>query len=151
VNNLFLNLKGTCAGCIFLAKHASHVKIGGQTLLNLMDIDVDRNFFGRQLGSFHHTLPIKNLGSEPFQAIFIRAPMIVDVKEGVEVLAELPMEFLPEAKKGENQPKRLVICARQGNLLASVFHPELTDDTRLHQYFLEHVVHHDSVVKENGE
>jgi len=146
---------GTCAGTIFLAKHATHTKSGGQALLNKMDITVDRNFFGRQINSFHTSLEIPCLdnltksnpnsdsnSSKNFNAVFIRAPMITDVGPGVEILSTLPEQALPGKfkKDGEEKPKMLVVAARQGNLLATVFHPELTPDTRLHEYFLDYVI-----------
>jgi len=121
-----------------LAKHATHVKIGGQKLLDVMDITVDRNFFGRQVHSFKTDVAIPLLGDKPFNAVFIRAPMITDVAEGVQVLAELPEASLPTNLA--QKPKRAVIVARQGRLLATVFHPELTADSRLHKYFVEEVV-----------
>lgn len=112
---------GTCAGMIFLSKDIGR----DQPLLGLMDVQVERNAFGRQLDSFETDLPIPALGEKPFPAIFIRAPKIESVGEGVEVLASLP----------DGAP----IAARQGNMLVTAFHPELTDDLRLHQYFLSMV------------
>ncbi|MFZ4827327.1 MAG: pyridoxal 5'-phosphate synthase glutaminase subunit PdxT [Phototrophicaceae bacterium] len=109
---------GTCAGMIFLA---SHLGQHHQPILGVMDITVNRNAFGRQIDSFETDLAINGL-DEPFHAVFIRAPIATAVGEKVEVLAQL-------------SPTQIVI-AREGHLLASAFHPELTDDTRLHQYFL---------------
>ena len=115
---------GTCAGAIFLAKN-----IGlHQPLLSLMDITVERNAFGRQIDSFEAELDIACLKPSNgyvglFPAVFIRAPLITEVGEGVEVLSQLP--------------DGRIVAARQGNLLATSFHPELTGDTRFHQYFLE--------------
>lgn len=112
---------GTCAGLISLAKYGdSEVAKSGQKLLGLMDIHVDRNAFGRQRESFEVELEIKGF-DEPFNAVFIRAPAIIRVEKGVEVLAAY---------------KDLIVAARQDNLLALAFHPELTDDLRLHHYFL---------------
>ncbi|MDI6895640.1 MAG: pyridoxal 5'-phosphate synthase glutaminase subunit PdxT [Bacillota bacterium] len=114
-----LPIFGTCAGMIMLARD-----IAGSTQprLGLMDITVQRNGFGRQRDSFETDLDIPALGNDPFRAVFIRAPYVSAVGPGVvEVLAAL----------GD----RIVLC-RQGSLLASAFHPELTDDTRLHRYFL---------------
>lgn len=113
---------GTCAGTIMLAKD-----IGGldQPLLGVMDIVVQRNAFGRQLQSFETDLPVPVLGEPPLRAIFIRAPAIRQVGAGVSVLARLA--------------DGTVVAARQGNLLAIVFHPELTGDTRMHSYFLSMV------------
>jgi 5'-phosphate synthase pdxT subunit len=110
---------GTCAGMIFLAKDVG----GKQPLLGVMDVQVQRNAFGRQVESFEVDLDIPALGKEPFHAIFIRAPLIASVGKGVEVLAKLE--------------DGTIVAARQGNLLATSFHPELTNDTRFHRYFLE--------------
>ncbi|MGQ9627229.1 MAG: pyridoxal 5'-phosphate synthase glutaminase subunit PdxT [Anaerolineae bacterium] len=112
---------GTCAGMILLAKD-----IGGlaQPILGLMDIRVKRNAFGRQVDSFEADLEIPALGEneEKFHAIFIRAPLIEAVGPEVEVLARLE--------------DGTIVAARQGNLLATAFHPELTYDPRFHRYFL---------------
>jgi pyridoxal 5'-phosphate synthase pdxT subunit len=110
---------GTCAGMILLAKD-----IGGhdQPLLGVMDIRVKRNAFGRQRESFEETLPIPALGEVGFRCVFIRAPQIEEAREGVAVLAALP----------DGRP----IAAEQGKILVSAFHPELTDDPRMHRHFL---------------
>lgn len=110
---------GACAGTILMARE---IVDGDQPLLGLMDITVRRNAFGRQVDSFEADLMIPVLGEEPFHAVFIRAPLIECTGKGVEVLARL---------EGET-----VVAARQGNLLATAFHPELTDDDRFHRYFL---------------
>jgi 5'-phosphate synthase pdxT subunit len=89
-----------------------------------MDITVLRNGFGRQQESFEADLEIPALGEPPMRGVFIRAPIISAVGEGVEVLAQLPEH-------------RSVAVARQGRLLAATFHPELTSDDRLHHYFLQ--------------
>ncbi len=117
---------GTCAGAIFLSKD-THCK---QPLLSLMDITVERNAFGRQVGSFETDLVIPALEEpqRPFHAIFIRAPLIERVGEEVEVLARLPEE---------KEATACIVAARQGNLLATSFHPELTKDLRLHRYFID--------------
>ncbi|CAM3115949.1 pyridoxal 5'-phosphate synthase glutaminase subunit PdxT [Paenibacillus sediminis] len=111
---------GTCAGLIVLAKH-----IEGQedAHLELMDITVKRNAFGRQRESFETDLKVKGI-EEPVRAVFIRAPLIVSVGEGVEVLSTYNNE---------------IVTAREGHLLVSSFHPELTDDYSVHQYFVEMV------------
>lgn len=115
---------GTCAGAIFLSKDAHRL----QPLLELMDIVVERNAFGRQVDSFETDLDVPQLASagngqaRPYHAIFIRAPLIERVGPGVEVLAKLP-----DGK---------IVAARQRNLLATSFHPELTRDDRFHRYFL---------------
>jgi 5'-phosphate synthase pdxT subunit len=112
-------IMGTCAGMILLAKQVQGLK---QHTLEAMDIEVRRNAFGRQVDSFEMALEIPVLGQPPFPAIFIRAPWIEKVGDGVEVLASLP--------------DGTAVAVRQGNLVATAFHPELTDDLRLHDYFL---------------
>jgi 5'-phosphate synthase pdxT subunit len=115
-----LPLFGTCAGMILMANGR------GETLvepLRLMDIKVKRNAFGRQRESFETELPIPVLGEKPFHAVFIRAPIIEQVNNKVEVLAKL--------EDGTS------VAAKQGKLLVSAFHPELADDPRFHQYFLD--------------
>ena len=114
---------GTCAGMIVLAKKITRSMRGGQPLLGLMDITVQRNAFGRQVDSFVADVPIAALGDEPFRCVFIRAPLIEAVGPAVQVLGRLP-------ETGE------VVAAQQGRLLATSFHPELTNDTRVHRYFL---------------
>jgi pyridoxal 5'-phosphate synthase pdxT subunit len=111
---------GTCAGMILLARD-----IGGmdQPLIGVMDITVKRNAFGRQLDSFEESLSVPSLGAAPFPGVFIRAPLIEKTGPHVTVLAKL----------GDGR----VVAARQGRLLATAFHPELTDDGRVHRYFLE--------------
>ncbi|MDR3189434.1 MAG: pyridoxal 5'-phosphate synthase glutaminase subunit PdxT [Prevotellaceae bacterium] len=113
-----LPIFGTCTGLILLAKHINHSR---QPSLGLMNACVERNAFGRQLASFEADMPIPALGGKPFHTIFIRAPYIEKVGEEVTVLLR------HEGK---------ILFARQGNLLAAAFHPELTDDTRIHEYFL---------------
>jgi pyridoxal 5'-phosphate synthase pdxT subunit len=110
---------GTCAGMILLSDDVGR----DQPLLGLMRVKVERNAFGRQLDSFETGLNIPALGDEPFPGIFIRAPKIERVGEGVEVLTELE----------DGTP----VAARQGNLIVTAFHPELTDDLRFHRYFLD--------------
>jgi pyridoxal 5'-phosphate synthase pdxT subunit len=113
---------GTCAGLILLASRGDdEVAKTKQRLLGLMDTTVDRNAFGRQVNSFEAPLKIKGF-NEPFNAVFIRAPAIVSAGKGVDVLAKIDGR---------------IVAARQKNLLALAFHPELTADLRLHRYFLE--------------
>ena len=112
---------GTCAGMICLASRIKNSQQSSLQPLEAMDITVKRNAFGRQLDSFEIDLEIPVLGTQPYHAVFIRAPLIEKVGEQVEVLAKLP--------------DGTIVAARQGNLLASSFHPELTADTRFHQYF----------------
>ena len=110
---------GTCAGAIVLASD-----IGGldQPLVGAMDLKVRRNAFGRQLQSFEADLPMAALGDRPVRAIFIRAPAIESVGPAGEVLARLQ--------------DGTIVAARQGKLVATAFHPELTDDDRFHAYWL---------------
>lgn len=109
---------GTCAGAIVLAREIAD---SDQPRLGLMDIVVRRNAYGRQVDSFETALEIPCLGSELFPAVFIRAPLIESVGPTVDVLASY---------------KGGVVLARQGHLLVGTFHPELTEDLRLHSYFL---------------
>jgi 5'-phosphate synthase pdxT subunit len=114
---------GTCAGAIFLSKNARWE----QPLLGLMDITVARNAFGRQVDSFEADLEIPALdhtdhAKEPYHAIFIRAPIIESVYGAANILSTLP--------------DGRIVAAQQGKLLATSFHPELTRDTRFHEYFL---------------
>jgi len=120
---------GTCAGAIFLSRDARRK----QPLLELMDLTVERNAFGRQVDSFITDLPVPALGQEPerpFRAVFIRAPVFERVGQGVQVLAFLP------PNGGKSPGEKRIVAARQGKLLATSFHPELTDDPRFHRYFL---------------
>jgi 5'-phosphate synthase pdxT subunit len=113
-------LFGTCAGMIMMAK-----EISGNTTksLGLMDITVKRNAFGRQVDSFETELNIPVLGKASFHAVFIRAPIITHCEKDVEILAKLA--------NGN------IVAARQSKMLATAFHPELTNDSRFHQYFLD--------------
>ncbi|HTY90156.1 MAG TPA: pyridoxal 5'-phosphate synthase glutaminase subunit PdxT [Methanocella sp.] len=119
---------GTCAGLILLATRGDdEVRKTGQKLLGLMDTAIDRNAFGRQRESFESPLSLPFIEGGPFNAVFIRAPAIVSAGDGVEVLARLD-EF--------------IVAARQGNIVALAFHPELTDDARIHKYFMDIVKKH---------
>lgn len=115
-------LYGTCAGMILMA---SEISGGEPPHLGLMDLTVRRNASGRQVESYETDLAIPVLGEPPLRAVFIRAPYIERAGAGVEVLAEI-----------DGHP----VFARQGKLLASSFHPELTDDDRIHRFFVEMVV-----------
>ena len=130
---------GTCAGAIFLSRDARRQ----QPLLGLMDITVERNAFGRQVDSFETDLDVPALAAleppgapnghghppapQPFHAMFIRAPLIASVGPAVEVLSRLA--------------DGRIVAARQGHLLATSFHPELTDDDRFHRLFVSMVAH----------
>jgi 5'-phosphate synthase pdxT subunit len=119
VNENHLPIMGTCAGCVLLASEVidnkNHIK-----LLKLMDIKVTRNAFGRQKESFEIKIKIQGF-EKPYNAVFIRAPIINKVWGKCKKIAEIDKK---------------IIIARQNNLLALSFHPELTDDTRIHKYFL---------------
>jgi len=114
---------GTCAGAILIAKHIVD-GIPDQRGLELMDITVRRNAYGRQVDSFEVDLDFAHL-ADPFRGVFIRAPWLESVGEDVEVLAE---------HEGH------ICAARQGRLMATTFHPELTGDPSVHRYFVERVV-----------
>jgi len=111
---------GTCAGMILLASEISDLDVEP---IGVMDITVRRNAFGRQRESFETKLLVPVLGKKPFLGVFIRAPVIEQANSKVEILARL-----------DNGTS---VAARQGKLLASAFHPELTNDLRFHQYFLD--------------
>lgn len=111
---------GTCAGMIFMAKEIGR----DQPLLGVMDIVVERNAFGRQVDSFEVDLKLDAVADndKPFPAVFIRAPRLVQVKRDAQVIGELA--------------DGTAVAARQGHWLVTSFHPELTNDTRLHDYFI---------------
>ena len=109
---------GTCAGMILLAnKVVGNEQVG----FNLIDIEVERNAFGRQVDSFEVDLNIEDFNGKPFRAVFIRAPYIKKAGKEVKILAEFDGK---------------IVMARQKNILVSSFHPELTNDLRVHKYFL---------------
>jgi len=114
---------GTCAGAILIAKEIVD-GIPEQRGLELMDISVRRNAYGRQVDSFEADLEFAHL-DDVYRGVFIRAPWIERVGDGVEVLA---------------QHEGHIVAARQGKLMATTFHPELTGDPRVHRYFIENVV-----------
>lgn len=109
---------GTCAGAILLAKDVTGP---AQESLDLLDIGIQRNGYGRQVDSFITEIPAPKLGETPLELVFIRAPIITRLGEGVETLVE-----------HDGKP----VCVRQGNLFAATFHPEMTEDTRLHALFV---------------
>jgi pyridoxal 5'-phosphate synthase pdxT subunit len=116
-NKQGMPIYGTCAGAIMLAKDIIESK---QLKLNLADISIKRNDYGRQVDSFETELQIKGIGN--FPGIFIRAPVIKSIHDGVEILSEY---------------KKSPVMLRQHNILITTFHPELTNDTRVHKYFLD--------------
>lgn len=117
---------GTCAGAIFLSRNAHR----SQPLLGLMDISIQRNAFGRQTESFEAELriPVLEEPQRPFRAIFIRAPLIEEIGQGVEIIARLQEREAPDSGP--------IVAARQGRLLATAFHPEISGDDRFHRFFL---------------
>jgi len=111
---------GTCAGLILLAGRLIEDR---PEPLALMDMTVQRNGFGRQVDSFETDVEVGGIAGGPFHAVFIRAPAITEVGQGVQVLARLD--------------DGTIVAARERNLLVTAFHPELTNDPRLHRYFVE--------------
>jgi 5'-phosphate synthase pdxT subunit len=118
-----LSVWGTCAGAILIAKNVVD-GIPGQRGLELMDIDVRRNAFGRQKESFEVGLDFADMDT-PYTGVFIRAPRIERIGPDVEVLAT---------------HEKAIVAARQGRFMATSFHPELTGDPRVHRYFVEQVI-----------
>lgn len=110
---------GTCAGLILLA---SETKEKHQNRLAVLDVSVQRNAYGRQVDSFESDIEIPILGDLPFRAVFIRAPIVTDIRDSVAMLAQF-----------EQNP----VLLQKEWILAASFHPELTDDLRVHQYFLD--------------
>ena len=119
-----LPVYGTCAGLIMLADSV-HDAIDGQQTIGGFDIVVRRNAFGSQLDSFETDLDVPVLGDPPVHAVFIRAPVVESVGAGVSVLASLD--------------DGRIVAVEQGNLLGTAFHPEITGETRFHEYFVEKV------------
>jgi 5'-phosphate synthase pdxT subunit len=118
-----LPILGTCAGTILLAKEGDEqVKQTDTRLMGLLDMKVSRNAYGRQVDSFEADVKIPEIGDKPFRAVFIRAPAIEKVWNDTRVWSEY---------------KGTIIGAKKGNILALTFHPELSDDLRIHKYFLK--------------
>jgi 5'-phosphate synthase pdxT subunit len=115
-------LLGTCAGMILLA---DRIADGDEPVFALLDLEVQRNGYGRQLDSFEADLDVPSLGDEPLHGVFIRAPMVTATGPGLEVLARDP----------DGHP----VAVRQGRVLATAFHPELTGDRRIHRLLAEMV------------
>lgn len=113
---------GTCTGMILLARE---IEGSRQPRLGLMNMTVRRNAFGRQVDSFEADLPIPEIGDHPVRAVFIRAPFVTQVQNNAKILSQLD--------------EGRIVFVREGNCLAAAFHPELTDDTRVHEYFLKMV------------
>ncbi|BAT97368.1 pyridoxal 5'-phosphate synthase subunit [Vigna angularis] len=142
---------GTCAGLIFLANKAIGQKSGGQDLVGGLDCTVHRNFFGSQIQSFEAELSVPQLasqegGPETFRGVFIRAPAILEAGPEVQVLADYPVSSdkllssdtsTEDKKENAEEESKVIVAVRQGNILGTAFHPELTADTRWHSYFLK--------------
>lgn len=118
-----LPVLGTCAGMICLAKRVFNSQESFLEPLEVMDIDVKRNAFGRQVDSFEIDLEIPDLGARPYHAVFIRAPLVDKVGPRVKEMAKLP--------------NGTIVAAQEDNILVSSFHPELTEDLRFHRHFLK--------------
>ena len=120
-------LMGTCAGMIMLAKRAYDRVVGEirQQMFNVLDITVERNAFGRQNDSFEAELDIPLIGSESFKGVFIRSPVVTEMKSGVDVIATI---------------NNKIVAIKQGNVIGTSFHPELANDTRFHKYFARLVI-----------
>ena len=116
---------GTCAGAILMARDIEGAR-SDQEPLALMDVRIRRNAYGRQIDSFETTVLWAGIEGDPVKGVFIRAPRFADLGEGVEVLST--------SEDGEP------LAVREGRALAAAFHPELTDDSRVHAFFLERVV-----------
>jgi len=119
---------GSCAGMIMLADRVEDARPDQETVGGI-DMTVRRNAFGRQVDSFELEVPVAALGEEPFPAVFIRAPWVEGVGEDVEILATVP-------RGGRDGT---IVAVRQGGLVATAFHPELTGDSRVHEYFVSMV------------
>jgi len=121
---------GSCAGMIMLADRLAD-GIKGQLTIGGIDITVRRNAFGRQVDSFEAAVPIAGVDGEPFHAVFIRAPWVESAGPSVEVLGRVP------DNSGSADGAGRIVAVRQGVLLATAFHPELTGDHRIHALFVE--------------
>jgi 5'-phosphate synthase pdxT subunit len=139
---------GSCAGMIMLASRVLDGRPDQRTLAGI-DMTVRRNAFGRQVDSFEAPITLDGLGDEPFHAVFIRAPWVESVGDNVSVLGRVPVSGpvtpvgplapgapiaagnVPDAAAGR------IVAVRQGNLLATSFHPEITGDLRVHRYFVD--------------
>lgn len=121
---------GSCAGMIMLADTVTDAR-SDQEVIGGLDVTVRRNAFGRQVDSFESDLDIPALGEQPFRAVFIRAPRVDAVGADVEILARV---------RGDG-PDGTIVAVRQGRLMATAFHPELTGDHRIHEMFVECVKH----------
>lgn len=131
---------GTCAGLILLAEKLTN---DSNVYFGTLPVTVQRNAYGRQLGSFYAEQPFKGItdkDSPTLPMTFIRAPVIPAVGEGVEILAEVHSEvYLPQIVESYQKPEGDIVAVRYKNQLGITFHPELNEDTRIHEYFLKMV------------
>jgi pyridoxal 5'-phosphate synthase pdxT subunit len=121
-----LPIMGTCAGMIVLAKKSYDKVVGNkkQLLLGALDIEIERNSFGRQYDSFESTLEISGIGND-FKGIFIRAPSVISTGSGVQILSKFDGK---------------IVAVQQENIIGTSFHPELSGDTRMHRLFIELII-----------
>jgi len=143
---------GTCAGAILLSQSVEGTKKGGQELLGGMSITIARNGWGSQAESFEAPLEVAGLRDpgRPFMGVFIRAPVLLSLKPNsqdppISIVARLPSFILPrlippDQADTDSQDTRTVVAIRQGRHFLTTFHPELTQDTRFHDYFLKECV-----------
>lgn len=117
---------GICAGMIMLAKKTKDHVVGemDQPLLDVLDIKVERNAFGRQGNSFEAEISLDNIGISKFRGVFIRAPAVIDVGKGVQVISKF---------------NEKTVAVKKGNIICTAFHPELTEDLSLHKYFVSSI------------
>lgn len=134
-----LPVYGTCAGMIMLADRIAN-PITGQQSLGGLDITVQRNAFGSQVDSFESRLEVPEVSADPVDAVFIRAPAVLEAGPAVQVLASVPAERLESGPDCGLVTGPVPVAVRQGNLLATSFHPEVTGDWSFHRYFLDQVV-----------
>jgi pyridoxal 5'-phosphate synthase pdxT subunit len=130
---------GTCAGMIMLAERIAN-PITGQQSLGGLDITVQRNAFGSQVESFETRLAVPAVSADPVHAVFIRAPAVLQSGPDVDVLASVPAERLEAGPDCGLVTGPVPVAVRQGNLLATSFHPEVTGDWSFHRYFLDRMV-----------
>ncbi|HEY4614773.1 MAG TPA: pyridoxal 5'-phosphate synthase glutaminase subunit PdxT [Citricoccus sp.] len=130
---------GTCAGMIMLSDRIAN-PIAGQQSLGGLDVTVQRNAFGSQVDSFETRLQAPTVSGDEVHAVFIRAPAVLQAGPGVDVLAAVPSERLEAGVDCGLVPGEVPVAVRQGNLLATSFHPEVTGDWSFHRYFLTELV-----------
>jgi len=137
---------GTCAGAILLAQAVTNPKKGGQEVLGGVSVKITRNGWGSQIESFEAPLEVSGLrdAHRPFLGIFIRAPVISELLPSadeplIEVVSRIPESLLPDSAP-DGGAAQSVVALRQGRHLLTTFHPELTDDSRFHEYFVQECV-----------